>query len=183
MTADHIIGVDFATGRKLWSYVNKNKWSVHANTPIYGDNMLLFTSGYGKGSMMFRLTNGGRAIEKVWELTDIDSRMGAMVKIGNYVYGSGDAHKYWFCVDWKTGEIKYQSNAFGTGNVIANDGLLYCYSEKGEMALVKATPEKFNLISKFPITLGTDQHWAHPVIYQGVLYVRHREAVMAYKVK
>jgi len=183
MTANHILGIDFATGKKLWSYENKNRWSVHANTPIYGDNMILFTSGYGKGSMMFRLKNGGRSIEKAWELADIDSRIGAMVKIGNYVYGSGDSNKYWFCVNWKTGEIKYKDKSLGIGNVIACDGMLYCYSDKGEMALVKVNPEKFDLISKFPITLGTDQHWAHPVIYQGVLYVRHGNTLMAYLIK
>ncbi|MCL2040633.1 MAG: PQQ-binding-like beta-propeller repeat protein [Bacteroidales bacterium] len=183
MTADHILGIDFATGKKLWSHENKNKWSVHANTPIYGDNMLLCTSGYGKGSTMFRLTNGGRSVEVAWTLSDIDSRIGAMVKIGDYVYGSGDANKYWFCVDWKSGKIKYKDNTIAVGCVIAADNMLYCYSEKGDMALVKVTPEKFDLISKFPITLGTDQHWAHPVIYQGVLYVRHGNTLMAYKIK
>jgi hypothetical protein len=69
------------------------------------------------------------------------------------------------------------------GVTIADDGMLYCYSNRGEMALVKATPEKFDLVSKFKITLGTDQHWAHPVIYNGVLYVRHGNTLMAYKIK
>ena len=183
MTADHILGIDIATGNKLWSYEQKNRWSVHANTPVYGDNMLLCTSGYGKGSTMLRLTNGGRSVEKAWELEDIDSRIGAMVKIGDYVYGSGDNNKYWFCVDWKTGEIKYKDKSLPTGVTIAADGMLYCYSDKGDMALARITPEKFDLISQFPITLGTDQHWAHPVIYQGILYVRHGDSLIAYKVK
>jgi len=183
MTANHILGIDIATGKKLWSYENKNRWSVHANTPIYADGMILCTSGYGKGSTMLRLLNGGRNIEVVWKLPDIDSRIGAMVKLGNYVYGSGDNNKYWFCVDWKTGNIKYKNNALTPGVTIAADNMLYCYSEKGDMALVKATPEKFDLISKFKVTLGTDQHWAHPVIYQGVLYIRHGNTLMAYKIK
>ena len=183
MTANHILGIDISNGKKLWSYENTNKWSVHANTPIYGDNMILCTSGYGKGSTMLRLKNGGRSVEVAWILTDIDSRIGAMVKIGDYVYGSGDNHKYWFCVDWKTGTIKYKDNSLPTGVTIAADGMLYCYSDRGDMALVKATPEKFDIVSKFMITLGTDQHWAHPVIYQGVLYVRHGNTLMAYKIK
>lgn len=184
MTANHILGIDISNGKKLWSFDNVNRHSVHANTPVYGgDNMVLCTSGYGKGSTMLRLINGGRAVEKVWELVDIDSRMGAMVKIGNYVYGSGDAHRYWFCVDWKTGKIIYKDNSIAIGATIANDGMLYCYSDRGEMALVKATPEKFDLVSQFKITLGTDQHWAHPVIYNGVLYVRHGTTLMAYKIK
>jgi hypothetical protein len=98
--------------------------------------------------------------------------------------GDDRSGKYWHCVDWNTGEIKYKDNTIAVGAVIADgDGMLYCYSERGEMALVRATPEKFDLVSKFPITLGTDQHWAHPVIYQGVLYLRHGNTLMAYKIK
>jgi outer membrane protein assembly factor BamB len=183
MTANHVIGIDISTGKKLWSFENKNKHSVHANTPVYGDNMLLCTSGYGKGSTMLRLTNGGKSVEKVWFNAELDDRMGGMIKIGDYAYGSGDANRFWFCVDWKTGEIKYKDGSIGIGVTIAADDMLYHYSQNGDMSLLKVTPEKFNLVSKFPITMGTDQHWAHPVIYQGVLYVRHGNTLMAYKIK
>jgi hypothetical protein len=68
-------------------------------------------------------------------------------------------------------------------NVIFADGMLYCYTQTGKMNLVKPNPEKFELISSFEVTLGTEQHWAHPVIYDGVLYIRHGNALMAYKIK
>ena len=186
-TASHIVGIEAATGKVLWSYKYENNRKIHPNTPIYdGKDMILITNGYDKGSVMFRLTNGGRSVEKVWENDDLKSKHGGVVKIGNYVYMGGDdrTSRYWHCVDWNTGKIKYKDNAMTVGAVIADgDGMLYCYSEKGEMALVKATPEKFDIVSKFPITLGTDQHWAHPVIYNGVLYVRHGNTLMAYKIK
>ncbi|GHT27507.1 polyvinylalcohol dehydrogenase [Bacteroidia bacterium] len=182
MTAKHVVGIDVATGKKLWAFEQENRTSVHANTPVYGDNMLLCTSGYGKGSAMLRLTNGGRSVEQVWFSSQLDSRIGAMVKLGDYAYGSGDNNRFWFCVDWKTGEIKYKDNAMGIGCVIADDGMLYCYSDRGDFALAKATPEKFDIVSRFKITLGTDQHWAHPVIYKGILYVRHGNTLMAYKI-
>jgi hypothetical protein len=66
--------------------------------------------------------------------------------------------------------------------VISADGMLYCYSEKGFMHLVKPNPETFELVSSFEITSGTGTHWAHPVIYDGVLYLRHGDALMAYKI-
>jgi outer membrane protein assembly factor BamB len=182
MTEKHIVGIDIATGAMLWSYEQVNRTNVHPNIPVYGDNMLLCTSGYGKGSVMLRLVNGGKGVEKVWESSQLDSRIGAMVKVGNYAYGSGDNNRFWFCVDWKTGEIKYKENTLPIGNVIAADGMLYCYSDRGDFALAKITPEKFDIISRFPITLGTDQHWAHPVIYKGILYVRHGNTLMAYKI-
>ena len=183
ITSEHILGINAETGEKLWSFAYNNMRNIHANTPIYSDNMLLCVSGYGKGSVMLRLTNGGRNVEKVWENKEFDSKTGGVVKIGDYVYGSGDNHKYWFCLDWKTGKQTYRDRSIGVGAVIAAEDMLYCYSERGEMTLVRATPEKFNLVSKFQITLGTEQHWAHPVIYNGVLYVRHGNTLMAYAVR
>ena len=187
MMATHIVGIDAVTGKKLWSHAYENNRQIHPNTPIYdGKDMLLFAGGYDKGAVMFRLKNGGRSIEKVWEQPELQSKHGGLVKIGSYVYAGGDerSNRFWYCVDWNTGEIKYKDNSIAVGSVIADgDNMLYCYSEKGEMALVKATPKKFDIVSQFKITLGTDQHWAHPVIYQGVLYVRHGNTLMAYKVK
>ena len=182
MTARHILGIDAATGKKLWSYEQVNRHAVHANTPLYGDGMLLCTSGYGKGSVMLKLTDGGRSVEKVWESAELDSRIGGMVKMGDYAYGSGDTHKYQFCVDWKTGEQKYKDKGVGTGVTIAADGMLFCYSDRGDIAMAPATPDKFEVTSRFPVTLGTEQHWAHPVIREGVMYVRHGNTLMAYKI-
>ena len=183
MMQKHIIGVDLATGKKLWSYEHINQHGVHPNVPVYADNMLLCTSGYGKGSVMLRLTDGGRGVEKVWESNLPDSRIGAMVKIGDYAYGSGDRNRYWFCLDWKTGEVKYKDNAIAIGNIISADGMLYCYSEKGELALVNVNADKFDVAGKCSVTMGTDQHWAHPVIYKGALYLRHGNTLMAYNIK
>ncbi|MDD3162055.1 MAG: PQQ-binding-like beta-propeller repeat protein [Bacteroidales bacterium] len=183
MTANYIIGIDAEKGTKLWSVENKNRSFVHANTPVYSNNMILCTSGYGKGSTMLRLTNGGRSVEQAWFAAELDNRIGAMVKVGDYVYGSGDNNRFWFCADWKTGAIKYKEPGLAMGTIVAADGMLYCYTDKGDSILAKANPEKFEIVSRFMITKGTEQHWAHPVIYKGVLYVRHGDSLMAYKIK
>lgn len=187
MTESHILGIDISSGQLLWSYPYKNRLGIQPNTPVYDDKMLLFSCGYEKGSIMLRLTDGGRAVEKVWENDEVKSRHGGMVKIGNYVYLGGDPGnnaRFWWCVDWKTGEVKYKDAVLASnGVVIAADGMLYCYTERGDMALARATPEKFDIVSKFPITMGTHQHWAHPVIHNGVLYVRHGDTLMAYRIK
>ncbi len=182
-TANHIIGIDAKTGKKLWSFPRTNKWSVHANTPVYNKDMIFCTSGYGAGSVMLRLINGGRQVEKVWESIELDNRIGAMVKVGNYIYGSGDNNRFWFCADWQTGEIKFRQDGYAMGNVIANEGMLYCYTDQGKMLLAKANPEKFDVVSSFPVILGTMQHWAHPVLYKGMMFVRHGSSLITYKVK
>ena len=77
----------------------------------------------------------------------------------------------------------WKVNRISPSAIIAADGMLYVYSDRGEMALVKPNPDRFELVSSFMVTLGTNQHWAHPVIHNGVLYIRHGDALMAYKVK
>ena len=106
-----------------------------------------------------------------------------MVAVDGYIYGSGDNHREWRCVDWKTGEEKYASKDLGKGVVIYADGMLYCYSERGELGLVNATPNAFELVSKTDVELGSAQHWAHPVINNGRLYLRHGNVLIAYKIK
>jgi outer membrane protein assembly factor BamB len=176
-----LVAFNAKTGEKLWDVEQKSPYGHNPNTPIYEKGLLFSTTGGGFGSIQLRLTGDGRSVETVWK-NEMDSKLGAAVKVGDYVYGSGEKNRYWYCVDWKTGETKYKSNKVGTGNVIAADGMLYCYSERGEMALVRANPDSFDLVGKFSITMGTDQHWAHPVIYKGVLYVRHGNTLMAYKI-
>ncbi len=63
------------------------------------------------------------------------------------------------------------------------DGLFYSYNEIGEMGLISATPSSFSVISKFKVPLGTYQHWAHPVIDEGKLYIRHGDALMVYRIR
>ncbi|MGE5394781.1 MAG: alcohol dehydrogenase, partial [Candidatus Saccharibacteria bacterium] len=69
-------------------------------------------------------------------------------------------------------------------SIISADQLLYCYEEKsGNLALVKPTPEKFDVISSFKVDKGAGPHWAHPAIYDGKLLVRHGESLMIYNIR
>jgi hypothetical protein len=62
--------------------------------------------------------------------------------------------------------------------------MLYCYEEKkGNVVLVRATPEKFDIAGSFQVNMGADEHWAHPVIFQGRLYIRHGDVLIAYNIK
>jgi outer membrane protein assembly factor BamB len=182
MMSDYIIGVDISDGKLLWQHHHTNRFREHPNTPVYYNNMLFGMSSYGKGSVMLRLTNGGRDVELIWEMTELESQTGHVIKFGNYIYGSGQRQN-WYCVDWNTGEIMWSDGTLAVGNIISADGMLYIYSDRGEMALVNPNPEKFDLVSRFSVTKGTGQHWAHPVVYNGVLYIRHGDALMAYRIK
>jgi outer membrane protein assembly factor BamB len=90
----------------------------------------------------------------------------------------------WCCIDWNTGKKMYEATWNNKGSIIAADGMLYCYDEKkGFVGLVKPNPQKFDLVSSFKVPKGSGPHWAHPVISNGILYIRHGSALMAYDIK
>ena len=172
------------TGEMLWSLPVPSQNDINPNTPMYVDGMIFTITGYRGGAWLHQLKDGGKSAELVWHNGEMDNQMGGAIKVGDYVYASGhQAGRYWFCVDWKTGKTIYKDNAIAPCNTIFADDMLYCYSEKGTMNLVKPNPEKYELVSSFKVALGTGPHWAHTVIHNGVLYLRHGDALMAYKVK
>ena len=183
-TAEHVIAFNADTGEKLWAHPQNNApYNIHPNIPIYSDGMIFSSTGYGGGSMLLRLTNNGRAVEQVWRNDSLDNQMGSAIRVDDYIYASGHRNRNWFCVDWRTGETMYRTGDSGECNVIYADGMLYVYSDRGTMNLVKPNPERYELISSFEVTMGTDQHWSHPVIHNGIMYLRHGDTLMAYKVK
>jgi outer membrane protein assembly factor BamB len=182
-TADHIIGIDADDGKMLWSHPQTNRWQVHANTPIFYEGDLFCFSGYGQGGVKLDLSKDGSRVEKAWFNEHLDSRIGGMVVIDGYLYGSGDNSREWRCVNWETGEETYASKDIGKGVVVAADGLLFCYSDRGELGLAEATPQGFKLTGNTRVELGSGQHWSHPVVRDGRLYLRHGNTIIAYKVK
>lgn len=183
MTEKSVVGIDADKGTYLWSYSHVTSYGVNANTPLYHNGQVFTISGYGTGGQMFKLSKDGKKMDLLWSQGVIDSQMGAVALVGGYLYASGHRKRGWHCIDWKTGAVTFSVKELGNkGNIIFSDGMLYCCSEDGDMALVRPNPDKFDIVSSFKIEKGSGPHWAHPVIDKGRLYVRHGEALMVYDI-
>jgi len=187
LTASSIIGLDAATGEMFWRIKQFQDNKIHANTPAYFDGKLLVSSASRKdssGLVLLQLSPDGKKAEIVWRNKEFINLMGGFILKEGFLYGSAYLQPKWFCIDLKTGLTKYIAKELGGGPVIYADGRFYCYAEKdGEMALAEGTPEKFTILSKFKVPLGTAEHWAHPVIAGKKLYLRHNDALMVYDLK
>ena len=180
----NIVGFDTENGELLWKVSQINTWGVHPNTPLYKDGLVYSITGFKTGGVMFKIADDGKSVTELWRNKTLDSQMGGAVWINDMIIGSGQSSdRNWQALDIKTGNVLFKSAEIGKGVVIYADGLLYCYADNGEMGIMEIADNSFKLKSKFRITLGTEQHWAHPVIDNGVLYIRHGNTLMAYNVK
>ncbi len=175
-----ILGIDISDGKLLWSYDNPNKYGIHPNTPYYKDGYLYCLSGYREGGVMLKLSKDGNSVSEHWKNNSISSKMGGFVYHNNRIYGACDHNKKWVCLDWNTGKEIFSANFIRYGNIIFADGMFYLYGLDGKIALVKAKEDKFELAGSFKVPYGEKQHWAHPVIADKKLYVRHGTSLMVY---
>lgn len=188
MLAQNIIAVDSANGAIIWQYdcnhYEAKPKEINPNTPLYAEGCIFVTSGYGKGSGKIRLADDGKSVAAVeWKNADLDCHHGGVVLVNGYIYGSNQAGD-WICLDWKDGSVKWKTKSpAGKGSVAYADEMLYCYGETGTAALVKPSPEGFNMVSSFKVPKGKGMMWAHPVICGGTMYIRYGDALMAYDIK
>lgn len=191
VTETYVIGVDPKDGKILWKfdfseYSGEKKANIQTNTPLYFDGNIYVTNGYNHISTMIKLSDDSKVASLVWSDENLDVHHGGVVKIGDYIYGAnwhGNNMGNWICLNWNTGKVMFDQEWINKGSIISAEGMLYCYEEKtGNIALVKADPTEFKIISSFQVPLGTGPHWSHLVIHDGKLYVRHEDALMVYDI-
>lgn len=184
MTASSILGIDAQTGEKYWRVEHTQQNNIHADTPLYFDGKIVVASAdptKTSGMAQLQLSEDCRSVKEVWRNLKLRSFMGGLIRIDTCLYGSAYLRNDWEVLSWNTGEMLVQNKELGGGPIIYADGLFYCYGERdGEIALADAGPDHFNFISRFKIPLGDSEHWEHPVISDGKLFIRHGNALMVY---
>ena len=191
-TSNDLVGFDASNGDVLWSYntiqYHTEKGSGEAaNIPLFSNGDIFVTYGNEQPGLLFNMGNDAKSVSLKWRNDDLDTHHGGLVLLDGAIYGStmiDNTRGNWACVDWKTGKTCWDKKWFTKGSVIAADGMLYFYEEKGgHVALVKPDTTDLKIVSTFQIKDGEGPHWAHPSIYKDMLFIRHGSVLMVYDLK
>jgi outer membrane protein assembly factor BamB len=185
LTAETLFGISPADGKILWSAKRKGRTAVIPD-PVYSDGFVYVTSGYGVGCNLFKLEKSGDTFTaaQVYANGVVENHHGGVVLVDGFIYGHSDK-KGWTCQNLKTGEAKWTNTSVGKGSVMFANGYLILRQEdkKGTVALVKATPEGFQISGRFDQPDRSPKNsWAHPVVANGKLYLRDQDILLCYDI-
>lgn len=181
-----ILGIDIKDGKLLWSQKQEGEGDVHGNTPFYENvlenHYIYYMAAAGNGTEKLKLSKDGSKITVLWKNQEFGNAFTGFIKYKNFIYASGVGKQSWRSIDACNGVLS-DTLKFDKGQTIMADSMLYCYNFKGEVGLIKPENGKMTLISKFKIKKGSKEHFAHPAIANGVLYIRHGNIMQAYNIK
>ena len=183
MSAKRLMGLRVEDGALLWDYPWTTSYDVNAAQPIVVDENHVFVSaGYGHGAALVELKGGsGERLEarRVWENVHMKNKFTSSVLHEGYIYGLDEA--ILACMDARTGERLWKGGRYGHGQVLLASGHVIVLGEDGDLALVRATPEKLDEIARFSAIEG--KTWNHPAMAEGILLVRNLREMAAFDLR
>jgi outer membrane protein assembly factor BamB len=182
LTADGPISVAPATGKLLWEHAWEGVPIVQPALTADGD--ILITTGDATGAIGLRRIAaaqgpGGWTVRERWTSTGLKPYFNDFVVHNGFAFGFDGS--ILACIDLKDGNRKWKGGRYGHGQLVllADQDLLLVLSEEGELALVKATPDQFTELARFPAIEG--KTWNHPVLVGDELLVRNGEEMVAFR--
>jgi len=179
LSGNGAIGVDPADGTLLWEHAWSGSPIVQPALTVDGD--VLITASGESGIRRIAVAHGpaGWTVEKRWGSTALKPYFNDFVVHKGHAFGFDGS--ILSCIDLQDGQRKWKGGRYGSGQLVllADEDLLLVLSEEGELALVKATPDQFREIARFPAITG--KTWNHPALAGDVLLVRNGEEMAAFR--
>jgi len=189
-SAKRLVGLTPDRGELLWEYPWRTAFDINAGQPIVvGDNRVFLSSGYGTGAAVIELAEAPShepapyvaqfTVREIWRNNRMKNQFTSSVLHDGFIYGLDES--ILACLDAATGALRWKGGRYGYGQVLLASGHLIVLTEDGELALVRATPERHEEIVRFPALDG--KTWNHPAVADGVLLIRNLAEMAAFDLR
>jgi outer membrane protein assembly factor BamB len=181
VTAVRAVGLNVEDGKLLWEFPWRTEYDVNSALPIVvDDRRLILTAGYGHGAALVEITAQGETMSarQVWASQAMKCKFNNAVLHQGVVYGLDEG--ILAAMDVETGQRKWKGGRYGYGQLLLAGEHLVVSTETGDVALVRATPERHEEIAKFSAIEG--KTWNVPAIADGFLLVRNTTEMACYRI-
>ena len=179
VTAERVVGLAVDDGRLLWEHPWSPSTVPNIAQPIVVDDDRVFLSAsYGYGATVIKLVprDGQILVETVWSNNRMKNRFGSSVLHEGYIYGLDES--ILACIDAATGELQWKGGRYGYGQLLLAGDHLVVLTEDGDLALVRATPDRHEEIGNSMALDG--KTWNVPALAEGRLLVRNAREMAAF---
>jgi outer membrane protein assembly factor BamB len=179
---DEVVGLDPATGARLWGHSHPVKYGLNIALPVWGDDrVLVVSSAYDGGTRALRLTRsaGTTKVEELWFTNRMRVHHGNLLRIGDHVYGSsGDfGPAPLTAVELGSGKVVWQDRAFSKATLVRTGERVLVLDEDGDLGLASLSPKGLELHAQARV-LST-RAWTAPTLVGTRLYLRDRARIVA----
>ena len=184
-----LAGVDAKSGKLLWRYAKPiSRFGANIPSPLASDGYVYVSAaGTGGGAVKLAVKDGKVEPVEAYFGPKFPTAIGGVVKIGDYLYGTTGSEVV--CLEFTTGQVKWEERAPSPASLVFADGRLYLHGENGDVALVEPSPESYREKGRFsppdqPKKISPmEKAWAYPVVANGRLYIRDHGMLWCYDVK
>jgi outer membrane protein assembly factor BamB len=172
-TKHRVVGLEVDRGKLLWEFpwvVLEGNCNI-AQPVLLSSNRFLLSAGYGTGCVAVEVDRSaaGFVARERWRNKYLKNKFTSSVFWQGHVYGLDE--DILTCLDAATGRRQWKDGRYGYGQLLLASGHLVVLCGNGDLALVKATPERHEELARFPAIHG--KTWNHPAIAEGRLLVRN----------
>ena len=190
-SGERAAGIRADDGAVLWSYRRASNRTANIATPILVSNRggaaeVFLSSDYGTGGALLALRSdgaGGVTAEEKYFTRNMRVHHATPVLHDGVLYGfSGSIFS---ALDIETGALFWRDRSIRKGSLTFADNRLYVFSERGDVALVEPSRAGYEERGRFEFRRqdrSGENTWSHPVVANGLLYLRDQDVLLAYDV-
>lgn len=174
-TADGLLVLEPETGAERYRYPFRSRTyeSAIAATPVLNDDMVFLSATYDVGAVVLKLEPGG--LKEVWkDRLAMQNHWATSIYHEGYLYGMDGRHESgsnFRCIEFMTGSVIWTAyEGLGRASFIMADGHLIAIGERGDLALIEVSPERY--IEKARVRVLSYPVWTPPILSDGLLYIR-----------
>ncbi|MBI4978978.1 MAG: PQQ-like beta-propeller repeat protein [Spirochaetes bacterium] len=178
MSDSGVVSVEPVGGKQLWKYDWKSDDRI-LQPAVTGNDILLSADGeIGIRRIAVSNHNDSWSVKNIWNSSELKLNFNDFIIHKGYAYGFDGSSIA--CITVKDGRRVWKGNRYrGWLLLLADQDLLLVLSERGELALVPAIPDRFMESARIQAIKG--KTWNHPVLAGDILLVRNAVEMAAFR--